>query len=223
MSVVLCVPDLHFPWADKQALKEVYRAIRREKPNVVIQLGDLYDQYVFSRYDRDMNLITPEDEVKLAKKQATEFWAEVHKIVPRARKIQLIGNHDVRVRKRVMEKLPELATILDVKGMLYTWPHVEVLPSDKDSVEIDGVVYTHGWMTKLGDHMKYFGKSVVHGHSHKPGLCYAPTKNGFHFEMDVGFLADEKSTPLSYTSSKHSKWLKAYGVVEDGMPRLVIL
>lgn len=220
---VFVIPDVHFPWVDKKALKQIYKAIKHEKPNVVIQLGDLYDQYVFSKYDRDMNLITPEKEVKLAREMATEFWATIHKIVPRARKIQLIGNHDVRIKKRVMEKLPELSCILDVQQKLYSFPHVQVLKSDRDSIEIDGVVYTHGWMTKLGDHMKYFGKSVVHGHSHRPGVAYEPKKNGFIFEMDVGHLADEKSTPLSYTNSKHSKWLKAYGIVEDGMPRLSII
>lgn len=42
------MPDMHLPWVDAKKLAQIYTAIEREKPDVVIQLGDLYDFYSHS-------------------------------------------------------------------------------------------------------------------------------------------------------------------------------
>ena len=53
MDKVICVPDMHLPWVDAGALSQIYLAIERENPNVVIQLGDLYDMYSHSKFPRN--------------------------------------------------------------------------------------------------------------------------------------------------------------------------
>lgn len=220
---VFIFSDIHFPFQNKQKLNKAFELLEKEKPDVVIQIGDLLDQYVFSKYTRDLSIITPEKEIKLAIKQANEFWKRVQKIVPKARCIQLLGNHDVRVVKRIREKLPELATMFNLTKTLYQFPKVECLESDRSFIEIDNVVYCHGWLSTLGQHARFFRKSVVHGHSHRPGIVFERLSKEFTFEMDVGHLADEKSLPLSYTASTNSKWLVAVGVVENGQPKVIIL
>jgi hypothetical protein len=121
--------------------------------------------------------------------------------------------------KRITEKMPELCDFFSHKD-LYKFEGVKVCQSDRDYIEIDGVVYVHGWLSKSLDHAKYFGKPCVHGHRHRPTIEY---DRASLWSMDVGFMADEKSLPLQYTASKFSKWTMACGMVEDGKPRLILL
>jgi predicted phosphodiesterase len=218
MSKVFTVADLHLPFHDRKALRKVLRAVRIEKPTVVIQIGDLLDQYCFSKYVRSLNLSVPAKEIRKGLKLAAWFWSEVHKIVPRARRIQILGNHDVRICKRIGEKLPELEGLLGI-GSLYQFPGVEVMKSDRDYVVIDGVLYTHGHYSNSIDHVKFYLKSVVHGHLHRAGL----NTYGKLWAMDVGHMANEGSLPLSYTASRVSRWAKAYGITDNGNPRLELL
>lgn len=220
---VLAISDMHLPFVDKDALKELYKAVAIEKPDVIVQVGDLLDQYVFSRYTRDLNFVTPAEEVENGYEMAKEFWSKINKISKNSAKYQLLGNHDIRVNKRVKEKLPELEVLLDLGKRLYNFDRVKVMKSDTDFIVLDDVVYVHGWLTKLGDHAAYFNKSVVHGHSHRPGIIVQTMFDGIRFELDVGHMADDKSVPLQYSATKMKKWVKAYGVVENKRPRLELL
>lgn len=218
ISKVFIIPDTHFPFHNKKAYRKMMKIIRREKPNVVIQIGDLLDQYTFSKYSRSMS-ISPEQDIRKGLMYADKMWKDIKKIVPRAKCYQLLGNHDVRIAKRISEKLPELAEVFDFTD-LYQFKGVESLDSDRDYLEIDGVVYVHGWLSKTIDHAKYFNKPTVHGHRHRPAIEFAQSDL---WSMDVGYLADKESLPLNYTMSKHSKWTLACGMVDKGQPRLFIL
>lgn len=218
MSKTLIIADCHFPFHSKEAYKKLLKVIKQEKPTHVVQIGDLTDQYIFSKYSRSLE-ITPETEMKAALDMAHQMWADVKKLAPRAKCYQVLGNHDVRMAKRIGELLPELASFVKIRDF-YKFKGVTVAKSDRDYFEIDGVIYTHGWLSKSEDHAKYFGKPTVHGHRHRPTIVY---DNKNLWSMDVGFMANAKSLPLSYTMSKHTKWTMACGIVEDGQPRLVIL
>lgn len=215
---VVVISDTHFPYHNKAAYKEVLRLIKQERPDAVIQIGDLLDQYVFSKYSRSQNLTTPEREVSQGRMHSQSMWATIRKLVPKAKLYQVLGNHDLRLKKRIMEVLPELETVYNYKDM-YTFPGVKTLKNDRDYIEIDGVVYCHGWLSKSIDHAKHFAKPTVHGHRHKPAIETA----GRLWSMDVGFLGDEKRVPFNYTMSKLTNWRMAIGIVDNGKPRLVLL
>lgn len=218
MTKVLVVSDTHIPFQNKKALAKVIEIARKERPTHIVQIGDLLDQYVFSRYSRSHDLLTPEDEVKKATKQATAMWAALQKASPKAKCFQLLGNHDIRVNKRIAERLPELQSLVKTLG-LYEFKGVKVLGSDRDYLELGGVVYCHGWLSKSLDHAKHFNRPTVHGHRHRPAI----ETQGRLWSMDVGFLGDEKQLPFSYTMSKLTSWRMAVGIVEDGQPRLILL
>lgn len=217
MSKVLVIGDTHFPFHDKKALSKVLDMIKKEKPTHVVQIGDLLDQYSFSKYSKSIE-ITPQQEVSKGIKAAVDMWIAVKRASKGVKCVQLLGNHDVRVSKRIMEKLPELEFVL--KNGIYSFPGVKVLRSDRDYVKIDGVNYCHGWFSKSGDHVRHFNGPVVHGHLHNPTIT---TQGPGLWSMDVGYLADRHSLPLSYTQSKLTKWTMACGIVEDGKPRLILL
>jgi len=214
---VFVIPDTHFPFHNEDALKAILDLIKKEKPTHVVQIGDLLDQYVFSRYSRTPS-ITPKEDVTYGLAVAARMWKDIKKIVPRAKCYQILGNHDIRLCKRISEKLPELADFFNVKD-LYKFDGVKVLESDRDFLEIDGVIYVHGWLSKSLDHAKHFNKPTVHGHRHRPCIDV----EGQLWSMDVGFIADEQSVPLNYTMSKLTKWRMACGLVDDRQPRLFLL
>lgn len=217
MAKVLIIGDTHFPFSNNKALKEVIGIIKKEQPTHVVQIGDLLDQYSFSKYTKSLK-IEPHKEISDGVRLATAMWNNVKRVAPKAKRIQLLGNHCVRVSKRIMERIPELEFLLE-KG-IYAFSGVKVLKSDRDYVTIDGVVYCHGWYGKSSDHVRHFGAPVVHGHLHTPSIS---TQGPGLWSMDVGYLGDRHSLPMSYTQSKLTRWTLACGIVEDGKPRLILL
>lgn len=182
-----------------------------------MQIGDLLDQYVFSKYSKSAK-ITPNADVTKGLTYARQMWKDIAKLVPKAKLYQILGNHDVRISKRIAEKLPELAEFYS-HADLYKFSGVKVMKSDRDYLILDGVVYTHGWLSKSIDHARYFNKPCVHGHRHRPTV----EVDGQLWSMDVGFLADETSLPLGYTASRYSKWRMGCGIVNNKHPRLILL
>lgn len=199
-------------------LKEFKAEHKRSPITHVVQVGDLLDQYVFSNYSRSPG-ITPKIDIEGGLKMAGQMWADLKKIAPQALCYQLLGNHCVRLNKRIAERIPELAEFFGTKD-LYQFEGVKVMKSDRDFLVIDGVVYCHGWLSKSLDHAKYFGRPTVHGHRHRMAI---ETDSPRIWSMDIGYLADRNALPLQYTQSKFSKWTLGCGVVEDGKPRLIFL
>src|SRR5690606_18901138 len=118
------------------------------------------------KYPRRMG-ITPTSDILEGIKEMEDMWAEIKRLCPTSKYFQLMGNHDVRISKRIVEKLPEVADFFSHKDF-YKLKDVTVLESDRDYLEIDGVIYCHGWLTKSIDHAKFFNKPTVHGHRHRP-------------------------------------------------------
>lgn len=214
---VFIIPDTHFPFHNKKAYKKMLSILKEEKPDAVVQIGDLLDQYVFSKYSKSSK-INPDSDVKLGLRYAKEMWQLIHKMLPKAKCYQILGNHDMRLHKRISETLPELLEIYDSVS-IYKFDGVHTMKSDRDVLRLDGINYVHGWLSKSIDHAKHFSRPTVHGHRHKPCL----ETDGPLWSLDVGFLADDKSLPLSYTASKYTRWRTACGIVDNKSPRLILL
>jgi len=217
----LAVPDLHAPWTDINAVTSLYSAIERFKPSVLIQLGDLYDMYAHTRFARSHDLCTPKEEMAEARKFAEGFWKQCQRIAGRkCRYIQILGNHDDRPSKRIADKYPEIASILGIDH-LFKFPGVETILDSRTELQIDGNIYTHGHYTKHGQHAAYYGKSVIHGHTHRAAVIYIKLYDRIIWELDAGHLAQDDSEPLSYTPTKTNKWTKGHGEIDELGPRWV--
>lgn len=212
---ILVIGDIHFPFANVPKLQQIYKAIEKEKPQVVLQVGDLADQYSYSRYNKKVGFIKPEKEMQLFKEQATKFWSTVQQLAPKAKCYQLIGNHDERLAKRIGDKLPEAKHIIDdyIKFM-FTFPNVTTMASERDELKIDGIMFIHGYLSKLGDHAKKNLMSVVVGHSHRAGLAFFKHRGKILWELNVGHVANEKALPLQYGQQKFKDWTVGYGLLK---------
>lgn len=217
---MVLIPDLHFPYHDSAALELCIRFCEDYRPRVIVQLGDLYDQFSFSKYARDLSAVelNPADEHRLARIEAETMWARLKKTGAECYQI-IDGNHDLRVIKRMAEKLPEHAFIgkswLDEQ---LDFPGVAKLSSE---AVIDGVMIMHG-MRKPGEHARYNQMNTVTGHTHKARIEYFANINGSYWEMNCGWLGDKKAPVFSYRSqTKIDDTNIGFGVIQDGQPRFV--
>lgn len=221
MLTVMACPDLHAPWANVKAVALFYAAIQKHKPDVIIQLGDLYDMYSHSKFPRNHDIMTPKEEMAEARTFAEAFWKNCRKeSSKKTRLIQILGNHDARPGKRVSEQYPEIATLLGIDH-LFKFPGVESVLDTRTETIIDGVIYTHGHYTKHGQHAGYYARSVVHGHTHRGNVTFQKLYGKVIWELDCGHMADENAEPLQYTPTKTTKWTVGYGVVDEFGPRFV--
>lgn len=221
MKKILVLGDIHFPYHHKTALKEALYAIKAEKPDAVVQIGDLYDQYSFSRFTRK-NLVLPETELKEARNYAKDLWSAVNR--SGARGYQILGNHDVRLLKRAEEKLPEAQELVKESMMeLYRFKGVTTIEDDRQELILDGTVFIHGYRSKLGDHARYNRQSTVVGHSHVGGVVFEQYRGDTIWELNAGFLADESAEPLRYRPQRTSKWTLGFGLIDSRGPRFIPL
>ncbi len=212
--------DCHYPEANQKALKWAYGLVKKLQPDYVVQIGDLYDLANLSRFAKTLNYMTPQAEINLARKQAEEMWSQIQKAAPKAQCIQLLGNHDVRGMKRMLEKAPELEAYMDWKP-LFTFPKVKTYFDEKEEVEIGGVIATHGFK-KFGEHARYNQCSTFHGHSHHAGVQYFQNLEGIFWELDVGFLGDVDSEVFSYRNQrKLHGWTVGVGYIDEHGPRFM--
>lgn len=212
--------DTHFPFHCRKSVRKVLALIKALKPKLVIQIGDAYDLYSFSKFPRSLLGLTPKQEIKQGRKGLEELWADIRAAAGRGVEcFQLKGNHDERLAKRIQEALPE------VEGMaglgLWNFPGVQTMETEREELIIDGIIYMHGYR-KFGDHMRYNLASTVCGHSHQGGVVFHPVKGKTLFELNAGYLGDPQSYALSYTAqARISKWTIGVGVIDEYGPRFV--
>lgn len=213
MAKIIVVGDLHLPFHNRLAVKQLMKAIEREKPSVVIQIGDLYDLYNFSRFSKK-NMLTSKKELRRARIEGQRFWADVKVRSPKAQCYQLLGNHDIRISKRVADKVPELVEFVeDALKPLFTFKGVKTIYDVREELKIHGITFIHGYLSGLGDHMRYYQSPVVCGHSHLGGVVFRKSNGRIIWELNAGYLADEKSEPLMYRPHNTSKWTLGYGLI----------
>ena len=218
---MLACPDLHSPWADIKAVSAFYEAIETEKPQVIIQLGDLYDMYSQSKFPRNQDICTPKEEIAEARQFAESFWKNCRKLSgAKTRYIQILGNHDDRPSKRIAERYPEIAALVGIDH-LFKFTGVETILDSRTELTLEGVIYTHGHFTRHGQHSSYYNRSVVHGHTHRGAVVYQKVHGRIIWELDCGHMADENSEPLQYTATKTTRWTQGYGIIDDRGPRFI--
>ncbi|MEK9811147.1 MAG: hypothetical protein VW362_11910, partial [Candidatus Nanopelagicales bacterium] len=153
--------------------------------------------------------------------EAEAFWDTVRKIAPKAKCVQLLGNHDERPFSRLIEQAPMLESIVadGIMG-LYSFRGVETWRSFRDPYVVDGIAFMHGF-GKHGTHARACGMPVVRAHTHQPGLAMIQSAGDVLWELDVGYCADPESAVFGYTKTSWLRWRRALGVIDNGSPRLI--
>ncbi len=215
---VVAIGDLHCPFTCMEAFDQIIKIIEVVKPDYIVTLGDQYDFFSASKFPKQI-IIKPQDEVDSAYKMLKEIFRRIHEASPNSKKYSLRGNHDIRPIKRLIESAPELMPFFDF-DRFFDFPNFENIRDAREVLEIDGVVYTHGFLTS-GLHMKKFMRPVVHGHLHRGGLRVDKIDGKWLFELDAGYVGNPSSVAFNYTPTKENRWTKGVGLITEFGPSFI--
>lgn len=220
-KTILAIGDTHFPFANKQSLNRIYEITKQVKPQIIVQIGDLYDMFSFGRFPRSLSVIAPKDEVSRGREEAEVMWRWLSRLSPKAKLFQLMGNHDERPLKKILTTFPEAESLLRVKE-LFEFHDVETLKAERDELIIDKILFMHGFRSKLGDHARHNHMSTVCGHSHQGGSVFMRLGDKTIFELNCGYIADPHCEALSYTRQRRiSNWTQGVGLIDANGPRFI--
>lgn len=223
---ILWIGDAHMPWMHKPTFQKILQLVDAFKPDIVGQCGDLYDFYSFSRFPKNPNVVSPEIELNNGRKMAEEFWRLIQRESPTHTKFyQIKGNHCDRPMKRAMELAPELASLVGPQmKAIYEFENVKTVHDSSQELVIGDTAFMHGFRGKLGDHCRFNMMNTVVGHSHRGGVFYMQTMKGkLIWELNVGYIANEKADPLRYSQQKYVQWTRGVGLIDSYGPRFIPL
>jgi predicted phosphodiesterase len=215
-KTIFIISDLHVPFMNEIYIEKMLKAIALEKPDYVVQIGDAFDLYSFSRFAKTANLATPNEEFIRGKMLVEKLWKTIQKIAPKAKLYQLSGNHESRLTSRLINNAPELEPFVDFQKP-FEIKGVTRLTSAREFLELENIIFCHGYFSPSGAHVRHFAKSVVFGHSHRGRVEWF---NEELFELNVGHLCNTKALPFSYTQSVITKWKAGWGIIHiiNGKP-----
>lgn len=220
MNRVLVIGDVHAPFTCIDTLTFIYQYASDFKPDVIIQVGDLYDCFSWSKFPSPI-LMSPKHELEMGRELASNMWKNLQLVAPGSDCYQLWGNHEARVKKRILETLPALDDIYSFKEFM-SFPKVTTMLDEKELLVFDNTVYHHGYWSKLGDGLNQFiGFNVAAGHSHRGGTFFKRIRGEVFWELNAGFCADDKQRPLQYGNTRTNLWTRGVGSVCDYGPRFI--
>ena len=217
---ILVIPDMHMPFIDKNALRVVALWKRNHNPDLIIQLGDLFDFKAWSRWPKDADDDSPHLEFEKAMQQA----ASVSKLIPNME--ILFGNHDMRVAKRALEVgftrhiMRDLSEIFRYPG----W-HWHADPKAKLIVNTPKgpVWFLHG--DEMGGNAaqksRLLGISIVQGHSHQASITHSNGLSHAVYGMETGHIMDMESKGAQYAFRSGRYPVMGFGIIKYGIPYFI--
>lgn len=218
----LVIGDTHFPFIHKGCMDAIYEFNLVNKPDYIIQVGDLYDLYAHSKFPKSINGYTPQEEERLAREGAVEMWKRLKQDNPGSKCFQINGNHDIRPAKRVLELAPGFEHVIKKHyAEMMRFDGVETIEDYRQELILEGIMFHHGYRSKLGDHRDFVRQNFVCGHSHKGGVVFRKMAGETIWELNAGFVGDADSKALSYTAQKINDQTLGWGFIDQHGPRFI--
>lgn len=212
--------DLHFPAQDEGAVSELKQLIKEVRPDHLWDLGDVTDDKEIARFNKDAQV---KEFLANGGQTMPEIWEKVideHDnicdMAPKARKLILFGNHDIRIREE-MNKLQHLVGV-GFNPYLNAWrksrhrmeiyhdyPNNDAFLSDVGIKTQIPIILSHGGAGTSGNHAKKtwnsdysLGCSRIYGHSHDPNFWQGifevrPQVRDERFSWALGAMCDRSN------------------------------
>lgn len=217
---ILVLPDIHLPWPDWEGLEMARKWKEKHKPDLVIQLGDLFDQKTWSRWPSDPDDLSPSQEWDAA----VDCVKEIHRMFPKMDILR--GNHDLRYMARAAEsKLPKkmikvVQEMFPYKG--WNW-HLD--PRKKLIVDSPRgkILFVHGdedGGTPLQKAVRV-GMNVCQGHTHRMSIQASEVMGKFVWGFEVGHLMNTASKAADYAARSSNAHASGFGVIKHGCPYFI--
>lgn len=221
---ILVIGDCHFPFTNVDALTAIYSFIDLVKPKICVQMGDLYDMYAHSKFPKSQNLYMPDQEINLGFNMASQMWKKIISLSPGIECYQLLGNHDIRPIKRIIENYPEgEGLIKDVFNKWFTFEGVKTNYDYRQELILNEIVFLHGYRSSINAHRDFNQMNTVYAHTHKCHTSFRPYKNKIIWELNPGYIGDPMSKALGYSPQKINDWTVGFGYIDQYGPRAIVL
>jgi predicted phosphodiesterase len=219
-TCILVLPDTHFPFADWKGIEKAKEWADKHEPDLVVQLGDLLDQKAWSRWDKDPDDLSPEEEFI----EAYEDICRLHKLFPNMH--VLTGNHDRRFYIKAAESSLPSQLIKSMKELFpfpgWTW-HIDakdrlIVPSARGDI-----LFLHG--DEMGGKpiakATALGMNVVHGHTHQASVVHAQALDKHYFGAECGHLMDVDSKGARYSAKNPKGASSGFMIIKYGIPYFI--
>lgn len=217
------ISDIHWPFSAKRVIDKFYQSVGDTTPEFVIINGDAWDMYSNSKYPRSHNIFTPREERAMALKANQDFWSEIRRISPKSKCFQLMGNHDIRPMKRILEVYPAAEDwIMEALQKDFTFQGVKTIfdPREELFLAEDTIVF-HGYRSQLGSHRDYTLMNCINGHTHTGGTVFRRIRGATLWEMNSGVAGDPEAKGLTYTPQKITHWTPGFGKLHKTGPQFI--
>jgi predicted phosphodiesterase len=216
---VLILPDMHLPWPNWDALKQAEKWRIKHKPDLVVCLGDITDQKIWSRWPKDVDDASPSDEFIEAEKGIKRL----HRMFPKL--VILRGNHDVRILNRAIEAGVPAQMFRDVDDVfsMHGWTWVKQNSKFTINTARGKVLFVHGDEQggTVAQKSRILGHSIIQGHTHKVSITYTTALNGTIFGAEMGCIMDVESKAAKYAAPNPVGSTVGFGVLKWGVPYFV--
>ena len=222
LPTIAGISDIHWPFENQKVISRFVEYVGDVKPEKVILNGDAWDMYSHTKFPRSHNVFTPREEQALAREKNEKFWLAVKTAHPDAECIQLLGNHDVRPLKRILEAYPEAEDwVAEKLKSLFTYDGVKTIFDIREELVYGNLMIFHGYRSKLGEHRDHTLMNMMGGHTHVGGVSYRRIRGQTLWELNFGLAGDPEAKGLTYTPQRTTNWTPGFGALDKLGPRFI--
>lgn len=223
MSKVVIVPDLQIPLHDQEAVERLLRYTRKSEPGAIFAVGDEWDAYEVSRFDRGTYRefgMSFEDSRRMVSSIMGSFAAIAPLHISRS-------NHGDRLDNYLMHNAPALFgdSAFTIEALL------GYAENPRITFHREPFLFAPGWALLHGDEKgfsqvsgqtarkaaEHYGTSVLIGHTHRQGwwrstaMLNGEVTKELH-GIEVGHLMDVKQA--HYLGAGAGNWQKGFAILE---------
>lgn len=212
MSRVGIIGDTHIPYCLDGYMEFCKTTFDEWQVDTVIHIGDLVDHHALSFHDAEPTLKGINGELMDARIELQPWYDTFPELV------LINGNHDLIPARQLTKIGMDAEVWMKPLGEIYEFPEGW---SIEDEIEIDGVLYHHGYTAGGVNGFRNDAKarmvSTVSGHCHgNAGVSATASHHRLVVGMAVGCGVDNRSMAMAYGRTFKNKPIISCGIVIEG-------
>jgi predicted phosphodiesterase len=201
--------DVHIPEHDLRAWEGFLAWVSDWQPDVVVLAGDIAELESCSQHGGSAS-----PEMFTADMAALKAEVQrVRDICPRAEMVYLEGNHETRLHRITVNRIPTLSGALDIPTQVGLADLKIAWLPEGQPYHLGKLRIVHGWYANkyhAAKHVEVMGGSVLYGHTHKPQVYMTSTAEGVRGGFGNGCL---RTLDPSWMNGRPAGWMHGFSVV----------
>ena len=200
--------DIHIPFQDDEAVRAFVDYCTDLQPKYIVLNGDILDMYRLSKFAKGEGR-NPKYEIEMCR----ELLKTLRDACPDSEIYYVIGNHETRYEKYILERAPEIESLMDdiftlIQTEKYKVTGVSSLNFSNQFIVTHGTfVAKYSGMSAIREFMNTF-MSGASGHTHKLAKFSIRKRNREFFWLETGCLCGLDPEYMLYPD-----WQQGFGVV----------